>query len=1031
MRAKYIPHKIFVSAFVLLSAISPRLSAQQAMTIVKGKITDQYNRPLSGVVVNSLDGKTGTSTNRNGEFQFEVVDDSQITVYQKGFLRQAVKVKGGELPVIVLQPDVHKLDEVVALGLSKQLRREVTGAVSTVSGEELQMAPVANLGQTLAGRLSGLTAQETYSEPSRATTQFNVRGYSSERKNAPLVVIDGIPSAYNTNQTLEYISPSEIESISVLKDASTQAIYGIQGANGVIVIQTKRGKKGTLKTDVRLDQSFQQVTTKPTRYSSYDYARLMNEAAANDSIAPIYSQTQLDGYKNGTDAKLYPNNDWYDRYFRDFALMQRVNVGLTGGNDRVVFYSNLNVMHQGGQYNTDQPKYKTNPNNIWVNYRTNMDMYLHKYIKAYLSLAGNIKRERVPNGASVSTLYSSMFQTQPNVFGPLSEQVLGANGKVLDPGGNVVVTKGYNNSTYGMLNRSGFTRHTVTNIVSQAGLDVDLSWITQGLNLSGTFAYQTNSVGSLNAYQDYERYFPDGTRPSPAGTNSSLAYSKSHSLYYHLDYNARLNYNRAFDKHNVSAFGYIFYQNLTKADNSTPNSFPYNRLHLGAELAYNYANRYFAKFDLGYSGSEQFSRGSRYTSTPSVAVAWEMTNENFLKSVNWLTQLKPRVSWGKTATDQIGGGRFAYLDDIRSGGGGPIGSLGGSISENALGNPFISAEISTKKNAGIDIGLFNALSLSFDIFSDRMDNMLVGAVNAIPAYQGFPLANYPRQNMGIFTNKGYEIGLNYTKSLNKDLTVSLGGMLSYQKNTVISWNEANKGDGYAYRYWSTGYSLGQAFTYLVDYSNGNGIFNSRDEINKRNLNYTSLGKVRVGDLIYQDLNGDGIINDKDKAPVGTGDLPRKIYSITGGVRYKAFDLNFMFQGVGEYKTTFGGLGINETANQGMFGAIHANAWTAAKYAAGEAITYPALSTKSSVSQITSDFFLYNRAYIRLKTLEIAYTLPAIVARKITADNVRLLVSGQNLLTWDHMKTKDFGPEGGGFTSIPVYRVYNVGLNVGF
>lgn len=1033
MRSKFSPHTIFVSAFVMLTAFGSQLSAQQISTIVKGKVTDQYNRPLQGVLVNTPDGKTGTSTNKKGEYQFEVSEDnSQITFYQKGFLLQTVPVHAGEQAVVVLQPDAHKKDEIVALGYSTQRRRELAGAVSTVSGEELQRAPVANLGLTLAGRLSGLTAQETYSEPSRANTQLNVRGYSSERKNGPLVVIDGIPSAYNTAQTLEYISASEIESISVLKDASTQALYGIQGANGVIVVQTKRGRKGDLKIDVRLDQAWQQVTTKPTWYSSYDYARLINEAAKNDGSAPTYTDEQLEGYKNGADPKLYPNNNWYDKYFRDFALMQRVNVGITGGNDKVQFYSNLNVMHQGGQFNTETTKYKTDANDVWVNYRTNMDMQLHKYIKAYLSLAGNVKRERVPAGASVANVYSSMLQTPPNIYGPVSEmKVDPATGKVIDPGGRMVVTNSFNSNTYAYLNRSGFTRHTVTNIVSQAGLDIDLGFLTKGLDLSGTFAYQTNSVGSLVASQDYERVLPNGQRPSSGGTNTPLGYSKSHSLYYHLTYNAKLGYDRTFNKHHVTGLGYMYYQNLTRTETSMPNVLPWNRSSLGAEATYGYDNRYFVKLDLGYSQSDQFVRGNRWTATPSVALAWELANENFLKGQKWLTQLKPRVSWGKTATDQIGVTRYAYLDDIRSGGGGPIGSLGGTIVENALGNPFISAEISTKQNAGIDIGLFNALSISFDLFQDKMDNMVVGAINEIPAYQGFPLANYPRKNVGIFRNKGYEISVNYVKDLNKDLTISVGGMLSYQKNTVVSWNEADKGEGYAYRHWSEGYSLGQSFGYLVDYSNGNGMFNSEEELSKRNLNYTALGKVRVGDLIYKDLNGDGMIDEKDKAPLGNGDLPRKSFGISGGVRYKSFDLNFLFQGVGEFYTVFSGTGVYENAYEGTFTALHANAWTPERYANGETITYPALSRKTSTNFQASDFFLYNRSYIRLKNLELSYTLPDVVARKIAADKIRVLVSGQNLITWDHMKTKDFGPEGGGYLAIPVYRVYNVGLNVGF
>lgn len=1035
MKTKITIYIICIGVFLFAGS----LQAQQVSVVVTGQVMDPFNRPLPGAAVSSGNGDNGTTTNAAGEFRLLVDDNSdQLTIYAKGYARQSVKIAGGTLPAVILQRDAHKQEEVVQLGYSTQLRKEVTGSVATVTGDVLERSPVANLTQTLAGRLPGLITMETYSELSRANTNLFVRGISSARQNGPLVIIDGIICSYNSNQTLEYISANEIESISILKDASTQALYGIQGANGVLVVTTKRGQKGNLRVNVRMDQSFQQVTTRPAFYHSFDYATMRNQAAFNDGLGQnyLFSEEQLAGYKAHSNKELYPDNNWYEQYMNDIAAMQRVAVNVSAGSDKVQFFSNINVMHQGGQFKTDQTKYDPNANNVWVNYRSNLDITLNKYIKAFLRLSGNVKRERTP-GSGNSTIYGSFFQMPPTTYGPLTPTVTDpATGKIIDAGGQVITTKNVAAPTYGMLNRSGYYRHTVTNIYSQVGLDVDMSFLTKGLSLTGTFAYQTNSVGSLSTTQNYERWMrtdnPDELQFVKKGSdnNTPLGYGKSHSYYYHLTYNAMLNYKRSFHRHSISALGYMFFQNLTKADVSAPALLPYNRVSSGAEAAYAYDSRYFLKLDVGYSGSEQYARNSRYIATPAVSVGWEVANEKFMSSLDWLSQLKLRASWGQTGNDQSGLARFAYLDNVSISGGGPIGYLQYVIRENQTGNPNIQAEISTKTNVGIDLGLFHALSISIDVFKERMTNMVVDVSSKIPLYQGVPLGNYPKMNAGTFENKGYEIAVNYTKDLSRDLNISLGGQFSYQKNTIINWNEAIRTADYAYRKREEGFSFGQEFGYLVDYSNGNGYFNSADEITDSKLSY-SMGNPRVGDLKYRDLNGDHIIDDRDKAPIGNGILPRQVYAISGGVRYKAFDLNFLFQGTGVFSSIYGGQGVYETDYDGVFGALHANAWTQERYDNHEKITYPALSLKKSVSQEANDFFSYNRSYVRLKNIELGYTLPAAIARRITAEKIRVLLSGQNLFTWHHMKTDDFGPEGGGYTSFPVYKVYNIGVSVGF
>lgn len=1023
-------------AFMCL--IGTMLRAQDISASINGSVTDAFGKPLSGIVVSTEKGKNDTFTNEKGEYTITSDDSGSLIFSYTGYEKKKVPIGEKKQIDVQLISDANKMDEVVQLGYTTQLRSEISGAVATVSGESLEKSPVANLSQTFAGRLAGLITQETYSELSRANTNLYIRGISSARPNGPLVMIDGIISSYNSSQTLEYISPNEIESVTILKDASTQAIYGIQGANGLIVVTTKRGQKGELQIKTRFDQSWQEVTTKPAFYSSADYAEMRNQAAFNDGLGKnyLFSDEQITNYRSGADRDLYPNNNWYNQYMKDFATMQRLGINVTGGDDMVRFFSNINFMHQGGQFKTDQSKYDPNANNIWVNYRTNVDMNLNRYLNAFVRLSGNVKRERTP-GAGNAAVYSSLFQVPPIIYGPVTPELSDqTSGDILHPGDKVITTERVASPTYGMLNRTGYWRHTVTNTTSQFGLNLDMSFLTKGLTLHGTLAYQTNSVGSLGTTQDYERWVktddPDTLSFAKKGSQNDtpLAYRKGHSYYYHLTYNTSANYKRDFGKHRVGGMAYMFYQNLTKADTQSPWLLPYNRVSSGAEASYGYDNRYLLKLDIGYSGSEQYARGNRFIATPALSAAWVPSHEAFMKDINWLSNLKLRASYGKTANDQSGLGRYAYLDNITVAGGGPIGYLQYFVMENQVGNPYIQAEISTKQNYGVDLGLFNAFTVSVDVFKEYMDNMVVSALSTVPLYQGVPLGNYPKTNSGTFENKGYEITGGYDKAINQNLSVHAGGMLSYAKNTVINWSEALKTDDYAYRKWQEGYSFGQEFGYLVDYSNGNGFFNAQSEIDNSGLTY-GFGVPRVGDLKYRDLNDDGKIDERDKAPIGTGAIPRVTYALSGGIKYKSFDLSFLFQGVGSYSTIIGGQGVWETDFDGVFGELHKNAWTQERYDNGEKITAPALSLAKTVNHEPSDFIKYDRSYLRLKNFELAYNLPASLLKRISAEKLRFVLSGQNLITWDNMKSDDFGPESSSYASFPVYRVYNVGVSVTF
>ncbi|MGO3805516.1 MAG: SusC/RagA family TonB-linked outer membrane protein [Sphingobacterium sp.] len=1029
--------KLYVLVFVL-TLTNFKLIAQEEPLKITGKVVDEFQSPLKDVIITTEDKRAGTSTSWDGTFVLEFGEPvDQLSFQLVGYRSKNVSVQSQhDSLTVVLTTDNHHMDQVIDLGYSSVTRNELTGAVSVVSGDVLERHPVANLSQTFAGRLAGLTTQETFSELSRANTDLFIRGISAARKGDPLVVIDGIPTSYNSNQSLEYISPNEIESITILKDASTQAIYGIQGANGVMVVKTKRGKKGAVEIKARLDQSFQQMTTTPLMYSALEYAQMSNQAGINDGLGPfsLFSEDEIAHYQSN-DSPLYPSNNWYKRYMKEYASMQRVGVNVTGGNDKVTYFSNLNFMHQGGYFNTESTDYDANPKNVWLNYRSNVDIQFNRYLRGFLRLSGNVKREKVPGGASNEGAYSSIFLMPPTSYGPLTPEILDDNGDVLVEAGQIVTTDRVDNPTYGILNRSGYVNHTVTNISSQFGLDLDMSFLTPGLNLSGIFAYQTNSVGSLATKQDYQRFLRsedwDELEFTKKGeqNNTPLGYSKTHSYYYHLTYKGQLGYSRQFGDHKIDAMAYGLFQDLTKSNTNAPELLPYKRLSTGAQVVYNYDDRYLLKGVFGYSGSEQYARSHRYLYTPALSASWIASNESFLASSKpWLSLLKLRGSWGKTANDQSGLQRYAYLDQILVQPGGPIGYLQYLVQENQTGNPNVQAEISTKTNIGLDLGLFNAITFTADIFKEDMDNMIVGAVATIPSYQGIPLGNYPKLNEGVFENKGYELSLRFDRRVNDRLSYFLAGIFSKNHNKVIRWNEAERTADFAYRIREEGYSFGQEFGYLVDYSQGNGFFNSQAEIDASGLSY-GFGDIRVGDLRYQDLNEDGTVDERDQGPVGNGLIPQITYSFSGGFQYDAFDLNFIFQGLGNYSSMMDGNGIWETANGGMFTALHQNAWTQERYDNGQTISWPALSTEKSVNHEKSDFVNFDRSYLRLRNLEIGYSLSNNNIKRIGFDQIRIVLSGQNLFTWDKMKTKDFGPEGAGYMSFPVYRIYSFGVNL--
>lgn len=1018
--------KIIAFCIFNFTLVSPTVA--QEIKYAQNKVVDSFNRPIQGAVVTTELGNYKTITTLGGVFELPSEYIGQFVVISaQGY--KNLKMSPEELvntETIKLQFDPHNTGGFVDFGYRTYSRESITGAVSVVTGEVLNRTPSNILSETLQGRLPGLTVVSNIAELTYfgyGNTSKTIRGTSSLNGNSPLIVIDGVVAP---TQYIEFISPKEIETITVLKDASAAAIYGIEGASGVINISTKRGYNGRLNVEGYLDYSLQEMTRKPLFISSAQFAKLRNEAGERGGAGPFsqFSQSDIDLFTDGSDPR-YPNNNWFEKYVKSVVGRQRVGVNVSGGTDKFRYYSNLSVLNQEEPLIVaDEPerKYDPTPKVQMGNFRTNMDVKFNDYLSGYMRLTGNLKREVLAGGAMGWTIYSQIFNHPATMYGPLSPML--ENHPELS--NQVVTIDGVDNSPYGTLNRSGYSTVIETNVIAQAGLKLNMDFLTKGLSASGRMAYQTYLRNQTNTTQSYQRVLRgndfsvlDKFSQYKTFANTNLAYGKGSVFFYYLNLFGGLDYNRRFGDHNIEATANMFYIKEERENAGSANTvLPYLSQNFGFSALYSFKDRYFLKADMAYSGSEQFHPDNRYTWSPVISGAWIASKEDFFRT-DVFSLLKFRVSYGITGSDQLGGERFLYLDNIRSDG-----------SELSRGNPALEAEKIKKINLGIDLGLFNMFTLNADYFKNKVNNMLINSSATLPEYQGIPLNYYPKLNAGKMQNEGVELGISFNKQFSKDFAMYLGANFMQAKNKVININEAKFGDEYAYPYRTQGFSAGQLWGYQVDYNNGNGMFNSAEELAASGLTY-AFGTPRVGDLIYKDLNGDKIIDVKDQAPLGYSRLPQQEYSVHGGFIYKSWELTFLLHGVNKTSQFLSGAGVYENQARGIFNDIHLAAWTPERYEKGESITFPALSLSPSTNHTSNDFFLNNRSYIRLRNVGVSYVIPNRIAQKIKSDRIKVALNIQNLFTIDHMQSDYIDPEIGSLTTFQPFRVYNIGLTANF
>lgn len=1048
--------KAAMAAVLLLMVVGTgTVLAQQSGKTITGKVLDENNQPMPGVTI-IVDGTTnGTMTGSDGTFTLGgVPSGATVIVSCIGYTNQVLP-EGKSNYVVSLVPDSEMLEETVVVAFGQQKKLSVTGAISTVASADLRKTTSTRLDNALAGRVTGLTSMQSGGgQPGVDGATMYLRGAATTNGKSPLILVDGVE-----RDNIRTIDMNEVESISVLKDASATALYGVQGANGVILIQTRKGQKGKAQLNISVDQSWTSFTKEPSRLHSWEYCELRNEALMNDRQAPEFSEETIAKFRNpllGLDPSspdydnqvairkaVYCDNDYYRMYLKSNTPQTRANANISGGTDFVNYFVNVGYIHQGGNLNTESPDYLGYDPQCYMNrlsLRSNLDFHITKNLTASLNIASYAENVNMP---AVGDLYRGdqswmitdiIYQSQTIL--PISP------GPVTDPrfGGVSDGVVGYNyldRSAYEIINRRGFHTNKRKNLNTQFSVNWDLGeLVTKGLSVNGMAAYDTYNIGVLegrkkeqvyNVRVDYDSetlsYSSNGDKIEP------LTMTSSRLSNYQIYVQGSINYARTFGKHNVTAMATAY----RRFWEGTSANIPYNVLGTAARATYSFDDRYLVEGNLGYNGSEQFAPSKRFGLFPSGSIGWIASNESFLKGNKYLTWLKFRASYGLVGNDSMGGLRFLYQDDnqIQSGNGFVQGLGGKIVKEGLIGNKNITWELSKKMNLGVEIGLFKDFRINVDYFTEKRDQILLKR-RTVPSFQGVSSDYIPRVNMGKVDNHGVDVEVSYSHTFNRDFSISSRVNFGFNDNTAIELDEPMRSEEYAYQYHEEGFRLGQEFGYLIDWdSPGNGYFTSQDEIDSY-YPYGFGGKPRVGDFVYKDVNGDGVIDQKDLSPIGySTTVPGLNYGISLGLNFKGIDFNVLFSGLGRYSKYYSGQGVVEWTKQGTYFDWTRNGWTEERYKNGEKITYPAISTTKTVSHTENDFFIQNRSFLRLKNIELGYTLPERFLSKVGVKALRVYVSGQNLFVWDNLRITHIDPEQNNSYGYPITKNVTLGLNINF
>ena len=993
--------------------------AQQAKgtRAVSGTVVDSYSgEAIIGAYVTEAGNESNTViTDIDGNFTINVpAKKASLEVSYVGYKTKAVDITGMANIKIELETD-NELEEIVVVGSGVQKKVSITGAIASVDGETLRM-PSSSLTTGLAGKLAGVI-QMTNSGAPGSTGEFYIRGISTFGGRAtPLILLDDVEIS---SGDLNRIPPETIKSFTILKDASATAIYGVRGANGVVMITTRSGENGKPKVSLSMEAGLVSPTKTPQMLNGVQFAEMWNEASG--SMA--YSPETIAKFASGEDTDLYPNVDWLNTLYKDQTWNERINVSVSGGGDIAKYYISGAFYNESGLFAIDNMKnYDTSLYYRRFNFRSNVDVQVFKHTKLNINLGTSFERKNEP-GTAASTIWGYTLNTTPIAY-PLYY----SDGTLAGPADN----DGAN--PYVLLTQKGYSEKFYNTATSTINLQQDFgSWITKGLTANIKFAFDAMNAQHISRTKTPQQWIASGRdedgnliKTETVVGQESLSLGKSSNSRRTTYLEASINYARTFGRHSVGAL--FLYQhsqkNYINTSESDPDKFlPYRNQGIAGRVTYDYDNRYFVEANFGYNGSENFSPGNRFGFFPSVAAGWAISEEPFFESAkNVVDLLKIKASYGLVGNDQIGGDRrFIYLETIEDGYTYYFGSANTLYEGIRLGdypNPNVGWETVRKFNVGLDFSLFGKLKIQADYFNDYRSGIFLQATS-IPEIAG--LTNKPYINVGKMHNEGFDASIEYHQKFGQ-VDITARANFTYAHNTILD----NDQPDWEYLYQNrVGQSNWQTFGLVAD-----GLFQSQEEIDA--WPKQQFGEVKPGDIRYIDINGDGVVNDYDMKPIGFPNVPEISYGFGASVRYKGFDVSLFFQGVDNVNffinnTYTQPFSATKSRHSNVFADLYGNYWTEDNRDA----KYPRLTIGQSANNSqTSTYWMVDGRYIRLKNAEIGYTLPKRIMQRAHIDRLRIYLSGMNLLTFSPFKLWDPDLQTGA-ANYPNNRIYNIGVTLVF
>lgn len=1002
--------QIVIGRSVTAAAATPR-----KITRITGVVRDQNNDPLIGVTIRiKARPNIGTATDINGKYLLDVYPDEVLEFSYVGYKSQDVSVAGQEIVDVVMLQNDAILDAVEVVGYGVQKKISVIGSQQTIATKELKV-PVANLTQGLAGRVSGLVSVQRTSEPGFDDANIYIRGISTltASMSAPLTLVDGVPRSFSN------VDPEDIESFSILKDASATAVYGVRGANGVIIINTKSGLKGRPKFSVRYTEGL----TKPTKITDFadgaTYMEMSNEASLTRGGGKLYSQEIIDKTRRGEDPYLYPDVDWMKQILRNFSRNRSANVNVQGGSDKAVYYIGLAYYDENGMYkDTKLADYNSNTFYRRYNVTSNLTLNPFRTTEIKLGIQGYLANANYP-ASSQASIFQSAYFTPPTYIAPLY------------PDGKLGAFSGGDINPVAQLGATGYANQWRSQVYSNLRITQQ---IYKGLSVSGMFSFDTYNYTSNRFTKTPNTYHATGR-----DANGNLLYEQTRQGTENLAYGlsakgnraiyleAAVNYRNTFGRHTVSGM-MLFNQSdeiNTKASN-VEEALPYRFRGLAGRFTYSFDDRYFGEFNFGYNGSENFAPNHRYGFFPSVGLGWVITNEPFFKgggATEVIQYLKLRGTWGRVGNSNISGRRFAYLATVKDNK--DTSYQFGKNMDQTYGTTAIDEyavdvtwEIADKANIGLDMRLLNnKFNLQFDAFKESRKGIYLRRTS-IPSY--FGMINNPYGNIGKVENKGIEMSVSYANSW-RDWSLSVMGNYSFNRNKVLEDDST-----VAYPWQKTiGNKVDQRFGLIAL-----GLFESPEEIAAAPV---QVGDTRPGDIRYKDINGDGKIDEYDKVPIGWGSVPEIIYGFGFSVGWKSLSLSAMFQGAAHVDAMLSGEGVlpfTQGSSRGNLLSNITDRWTEAN--PRQDVFYPRLSIGNmNMNYEASTWWLKNTSYLRLKNIELSYTLPDRWMKRIHINNARIFIQGVNLLTFSKFKLWDVELGDGRGAKYPNIGSVSLGINFNF